>query len=136
MKKLAYLLTLIVFFQIVSCDIAEDMDTTIDLGMNYRYVDDLPNGIIYHPTKKYQGVGREIVPPFITNYSFNDRYIIAKTKGYLNNNKPIEYWIIDKEMKGEAVSPLDSMNFYNKLDELNITLLFVKENEIIHPRMK
>lgn len=124
MRKL--LIILFVFALSHSCVFIR-MDDSIDLGNNYRYIQDYPQGIIYHKTPKYEGGGVNIVPPVVLSYKYNDRYIIAKTQEVdeMTGNKegkPIHYWIVDKTASGSPVNPLDSISFFKKLNELNINL--------------
>lgn len=126
MRNIIFTLSVLLFFQ--SC-VFSRMDDSIDLGDNYRYIQDAPQMIIFHKTEEYEGVGVEIVPPVVLAYKFNDRYIISKSQEVdeitgSKEGKPIHYWLIDKETKGAAVEPMDSMRFYNRLIDLNIDLSF------------
>jgi hypothetical protein len=103
------------------------MDDSIDLGNQYRYIQDYPQVIIFHKNPKYKGGGIEIIPPIVISYKFNDRYIIAKTQEVdemtgSKEGKPIHYWIIDKNTKGATVEPMDSTSFYQRLEQINIDL--------------
>lgn len=103
------------------------MDDSIDLGDNYRFIQDTPQTIIFHTDEKYKGVGKQIIPPIILSYDFNDRYIIAKSQEVdeMTGNKkgkPLRYWIIDKSLKDQKVEPLDSIDFYNNLKLLKLKL--------------
>lgn len=103
------------------------MDDSIDLGNNYRYIQDYPQCIIYHENDKYEGVGKVIIPAEILSYKFDERYIIAKSykvhelTGQMTDSL-IYYWIIDKTTEGIPVESMDSIKFYNKIKELNIDL--------------
>jgi hypothetical protein len=102
-------------------------DDSIDLGNNYRFIQDAPQTIIYHKTAKYEGTGINIVSPVVLSYKFNDRYIIAKSQeiNEMTGNKdglPIHYWIVDKSTNGASVASMDSVIFYQRLNELNINL--------------
>lgn len=57
------------------------MDDSIDLGYNYRLIQDYPKVIIYNmdSTSKIVG-GVNILPPIVFSYDFNDKYIIAKSQ--------------------------------------------------------
>jgi len=101
------------------------MDDSVDLGNNYRFIQDAPKTIIYHSTKKYEGVGIEIIPPIVLSYNFDEQYIIAKSQDVdyttgNRNEKLIKYWIIDKKMKGKSIEPLDSIDFNRMVELLNI----------------
>lgn len=103
------------------------MDDSIDLGDQYRYVQDYPQAIIFHKTPKYKGAGINIVPPVVLSYSFNERYIVAKSQEIdeMTGNKegkPIHYWLVDKNDNGTMISPMDSVTFYKRLQELEINL--------------
>jgi hypothetical protein len=104
------------------------MDDSIDLGDKFRYIQDYPQTIIYHNTKEYKGTGVNVVDPVVIAYSFDDRYIIAKSREeeIIKRNdsveKTIRYWIIDKKEKLDSVKPMDSVNFYKQLRDLKIEL--------------
>ncbi len=119
MNKKCIILCLIPF--IYSCVFIR-LDDSIDLGNKYRYIQDYPQAILYHKTQTYKGGGINIVPPVITNYNFNGRYIIAKSIDMYD--KQTKYWIVDKALKGNKVEPLDSMGFDRKIIELKINLKF------------
>jgi len=103
------------------------MDDSIDLGNNYRFIQDSPKTIIFHQTEEYEGVGIEVIPPVVLNYSFNEKYIIAKTQEVNNmTGKKIEnsfhYWIIDKENKQVKINSMNLVTFENILNNKNIKL--------------
>lgn len=108
------------------------MDDSVDLGDKYRYIQDYPQTIIYHETEKYNGTGVNVIDPIVKNYSFNDRYIIAKSqeeeiiKRDVSSKAPIHYWIIDKKENLHLVQPMDSASFYQRLKSLNIELSFTE----------
>lgn len=114
---------------LLSC-IGIRMEDSIDLGNNFRYIQDYPQTIIYHRTEKYSGSGVNVVNPIVTAYDFNDRYIIAKSTGdnVINGldsaTLRTQYWIIDKQQKLESLQPLDSVRFYQRLRDLNVELRF------------
>jgi len=105
------------------------MDDSIDLGNKYRYIQDSPQAIIYNTSSESKGSGVNIVPPVVKSYAFNGRYIIAKSQEVDEmtgsaKGKPIHYWIVDKTKKGASVEPMDSVTFYNQLEEKGIELSF------------
>lgn len=115
-------LTIIFIFSFLwSCEFIRT-DDSINLGDNYRYIQDYPNTIIYHKTSKYEGTGKEIVPPIVIAYKYNEVIIIVKTIDL--DDKQHKYWIVDKRCRGTKVEPLDSITFYKKLIELDIELRF------------
>lgn len=102
-------------------------DDSIDLGDNYMFIQDAPQTIIYHKSDSYEGSAIEIIPPIVLSYEFNNRYIIAKTQEVdemtgSKEGKPIRYWIIDKQLKGKSVEPMDSIRFYKTLEAQNIKI--------------
>ena len=117
MKKLKIIVGLIL---LVNSCIFIHMDDSIDLGSNYRYIQDTPQSIIYHESSVYNGIGIEAIPPTIINYDFNDRYIIAKSKDW--ESEIIKYWVIDKKQDYFEIEPLDSLTFFNLLLENSIEL--------------
>jgi len=125
MKRLFTISIVVILFH--SC-IFIRKDDSIDLGNRYRYVQDAPKTIIYHESANYKGTGKEIVPPIVLSYDFNDRYIIAKSQEVdemtgSKEGKPIHYWIVDKTTNGAAIEPMDSITFYRRLLELNIKMV-------------
>lgn len=114
--KLFYITILVLLF--ISCDF-KFMDDSIDLGNNYRFIQDYPQAIIYHSTEEYKGIGINIVPPNVIEYDFNDEYIIAKS---ISNDSIINYWIINKQNNETKVKPLDSIAFYEFLNDKEILL--------------
>ncbi|MBI9065027.1 MAG: hypothetical protein JEZ14_23780 [Marinilabiliaceae bacterium] len=117
MKKLTIFFGLIL---LVNSCIFIHMDDSIDLGGNYRYIQDSPQSIIYHESSEYEGDGMEVIPPAVLNYDFNDRYIIAKSKDW--ESEVIKYWLIDKKQDCFEIEPLDSLTFYNLLLKNRIEL--------------
>lgn len=115
---------ILLFFQ--SCVFIRQ-DDSIDLGNNYRYIQDTPQTIIYHTSEKYEGVGISVIPPIVLSYDFNDKYIITKSQevdemtGSKEGN-PLRYWIIDKSLEGSLVEPMDSVTFFQQLEALKINL--------------
>ncbi len=109
---------------IFSCNIAEDMDDSVDLGNKYIFIQDYPQAIIFNTSKECKSCGRNIVPPNVLSYEFNERYIIAKSRDFMGEDKQLKYWIIDKKKDGAQVEPLDSISFYKQLKELKIDLKF------------
>ncbi len=105
------------------------MGDCIDIGNKYRYIQDAPQVIIYQTSSESKCSGINIVPPVVKSYAFNNRYIIAKSQEIdemtgNSEGKPVHYWIVDKTSKGASVEPMDSVTFYNKLEEKNIDLKF------------
>lgn len=106
-------------------------DDSLDLGGNYKLIQENPKVIIYNtsPTSKSSGVN--IVPPIVLSHDFNDQYIIAKSqeKDEMTGDKEgrIRYWIIDKSQSGKRVESQDSVSFYNELKLLNIKLQLQEE---------
>jgi hypothetical protein len=128
MKKLS--LTLIVVLLLHSC-IFIRQDDSIDLGNNYRYIQDAPQVVIHYSGDKYSGVGKEVIPPKVLSYKFNDRYIIVKSQKVnemtgSKEGQPILYWIIDKQIKKPLIKPMDSIEFYKTLKKQSIELRFEK----------
>lgn len=124
MKKLTFIS--IISLVLGSCVFIR-MDDSIDMGNHFRYIQDSPKTIIYHDTEKYEGVGDIIVSPILA-YNFNDRYIIAKSSNEGSVKKDslhsVLYWIIDKKEELNLVQSMDSVNFYQRLKDLKIQLVF------------
>ena len=114
--------TIMIFFLFNSC-IYMHTDDSIDLGDNYRFIQDYPKTIIYHRTPKYNGTGLQIIPPNVEEYNFDKSYIIARTK---DENEVIKYWILDKSSYKIDIplQPMDSVEFYKSLSAKNINLSF------------
>ena len=73
-----------------------------------------------------------VVPVEVLAYNYNERWIIAKS-GSEHRPQETTFWIVDKdfnftrlgfheELKEQTIGPLDSLQFYQKLKELNINL--------------
>ncbi len=119
------LITIFFAFILIQSCVFIRMDDSVDLGSNYRFIQDTPQTIIYHSSDDYEGSGIEIIPPLVLSYGFNKRYILAKTQEVdemtgRKEGKPIRYWIIDKQLKGDSVEPMDSISFYKTLEVKNI----------------
>ena len=84
------------------------IDDSIDLGHQYRYIQDYPHSIIYHNTKEYKGVGAVVIP-HVSKYDFDEKFIIAKS------------WIIDKNKHQAYQFDSDSV-FKVYLHQLNISI--------------
>jgi hypothetical protein len=65
-------------------------------------------------------------PPEVIEYNFNNDFIIAKTLEMIDNNKNYKYWIVDKQRNKDSIEPLDSINFFKALDNLNLNIKFKK----------
>ena len=112
---------LIIFALVCMCScIFIRMDDSIDLGNKYRFIQDYPQTIIFHDSPKYEGIGHNIVPPVVISYKFDDQYIIAKSKDM--EDEQIKYWIVNKKKQGSQEEPMDSISFYNELENLKIQL--------------
>lgn len=96
------------------------MDDSIDLGGNYRYIQDYPQSILYHKTSEYKGMGLNAISPIVKKYNYNDRYIIAFSQRMEDNKE--EYWLIDKQEEFSEISPLDSTTFFQRLEQYKINL--------------
>lgn len=126
-----FLWTVLVGFVLHSCVFIR-MDDSIDLGDNYRFIQDNPKVIIYNTNLTSKSSGVNIVPPVVLSYDFDDKYIIAKSQEVdemtgSKEGKPLRYWIIDKSLKGQEVEPLDSVDFYNNLKLLKVHLQLKEE---------
>lgn len=126
-----FLWTVLVGFVLHSCVFIR-MDDSIDLGDNYRLIQDNPKVIIYNTNLTSKSSGVNIVPPVVLSYDFDDKYIIAKSQEVdemtgSKEGKPLRYWIIDKSLKGQEVEPLDSVDFYNNLKLLKVHLQLKEE---------
>ena len=43
------------------------IDDSVDLGNQYRYIQDYPYSIVYHETKEYKDEGAEVIVPILGN---------------------------------------------------------------------
>ena len=84
----------------------------------------------YIPRKSVQVFGIEIVPMTVTEFNFNEKWIIAKSMSYREKSN-IQYWIIKNDffddpnvdlIKANTIGPLDSITFGNNLKEKNIDI--------------
>lgn len=116
-------LTLLSFsFVLFSC-VYNHTDNIKELGGKYYYLGDGRESQILFNLKEdgEPKVGREVVPPTLLEYKFNEQYIIAKSK---DDTQKVIYWIIDKTTENVGVTPLDSVSFYQVLTEKKIDLAF------------
>lgn len=119
-----FTLLLILIFTFNSC-VYRHTEDIIDLGSKYYFLPDGRMSTIGYNTAE-EGENRsgiEMVEPKVVKYSFNNKYIIAKSVGALD--KEVKYWIIDKGLtKKNMPISLDSISFYeellNKKIELNL----------------
>jgi hypothetical protein len=103
-------------------------DNIEELGNNYYYLGDSNESQILlnlKPENKSK-FGKTIIPPEVIEYNFNNDFIIAKTLEMIDNNKNYKYWIVDKQRNKDSIEPLDSINFFKALDNLNLNIKFKK----------
>ena len=125
MRKSIYIYTLIFTFSLLneSC-IFMHYDDSESLGGDFYY---LPDGkfssILYDFNLENKSSRSEVIPPLVTNYNFNKKHIIAKTK---DENQLIKYWILDKSSYRieNPLRGMDSISFYRELSNKNIALDF------------
>ena len=98
------------------------IDDSIDLGHQYRYIQDYPHSIIYHNTKEYKGVGAVVIP-HVSKYDFDEKFIIAKSVDEVGYGRTTDtfYWIIDKNKHQAYQFDSDSV-FKVYLHQLNISI--------------
>ncbi|WP_205504377.1 DUF3997 domain-containing protein [Rufibacter psychrotolerans] len=116
MRK-TFLIPLALFFQ--SC-IFNQTDNIQELGNNYYYIGDGKESQILLGKSGQRSGGETIVPEEVTHYDFNSEYIIARNLQDRYKSE-IKFWIIDKKQETQPI-PLDSIEFTNKLQTLNINL--------------
>ena len=101
------------------------LNDNISLGNEFYFVQDGNfSSIIFSEKKEYKGrEGTEAIPPLVTDYNFNDSYIIAKTK---DEKQSVKYWILDKSSYKIEIPlrGMDSISFYRELSNKNIALDF------------
>ena len=108
----------------------------VELGNNFALVEADDTSINYD----YYGgqncfLGKyaaQVIPVEVLAYNYNERWIIAKS-GDEHRPQEVAYWIVDKdfefirlgfheELKKQTIGPLNSLQFDQKLKELNINL--------------
>ena len=91
--------------------------------------DNIDRKILYSE-EECSGFGIEIVPMTVTEFNFNEKWIIAKSMSYREKSN-IQYWIIKNDffddpnvdlIKANTIGPLDSITFGNNLKEKNIDI--------------
>lgn len=144
---------IIAFFILLPISCSKLLDDSVDLGSHYRLWPDFPQTIIYTNGEKrnrkvfpttyltQDSVVQEL--EIVEKYNFNDKYIIVASRltgCYYNTSRrhdlhsislsrkdcKLKYWIIDKSIpfnQLELVS-MDSLDFYRRLDSMNIQLEF------------
>ena len=101
-------------------------DDSESLGGDFYY---LPDGkfssILYNFNPENKSSRSEVIPPSVTNYNFNEKHIIAKTK---DEKQSVKYWLVVKSNYRieNPLVPLDSIQFYKILSKKNINLIFKK----------
>lgn len=126
----------IISLLLLSCNLNGDKY----LGANYWFWEDgNQSEIVYGNESTAQG-SYGIIDANVSQYAFNDKYIIAKTN-WLKKNGMEAYWIIDKqikinkdtflkaeaydcELKKGVTGPLSLTEFENKKKSLDIALEF------------
>ncbi|MGV3588356.1 MAG: hypothetical protein ACO1OF_15235 [Adhaeribacter sp.] len=109
-----------IFLLCTSC-LYNDTAITEDLGNGYFYLGAANESRILLGNEK-RNSGVTIVPQVVIEYNFNKKYIIAKSKVIVPDNRKQLYWIVNKEQKQDSVIELDSISFYKKLEELSINI--------------
>jgi hypothetical protein len=110
------------------------------LGQGYYFTNDGAfSEVIISATKHYKGAGLVIIPPTVINVNSDKKTIIAQSVGNISTEK--YYWIINKEnpidldacidpvscdstLRSNVEGPLDSMTFYQLLENRSIDLKF------------
>lgn len=103
----------------------------VELGNDFYYLGDGGESQILLNLKPQAAskVGKTIIPSEVIQYNFNESFIIAQTVKKINSKKIYNYWIVEKSrINQESAIPLDSINFYKKLDSLRINMK-LKERE-------
>ena len=116
-----YLYLLISLFSFcLSCTFNSD-NSTYDLGDNYYYLADANESQILLNLKPNQRskVGKTIIPAEVTEYNFNEFYIIAKSIDH--KNKIELFWIVNKN-SNDSIEALNLKGFSEKLETLKISL--------------
>jgi len=116
MKKI---LLVAVVLSLQSC-LYDHTDNIEELGSNYYYMGDGRESQILLSKNEKRSGGQTVVPEEVTHYAFNSEYIIARNIQD-RINKEIKFWIIDKRQGAQPV-PLDSTEFYEELQKLNLDL--------------
>jgi hypothetical protein len=111
------------------------------LGNNFRLseYDNVDRRILYSD-EKCSGSGIEIVPMTVTEYAYNSKWIIAKSRASRFGTE-YQYWIIDKDfridvktesnnfnnvIRSHLIGPLDSLSFIQRASSSNFNLKFQK----------
>ena len=100
------------------------IDDSVDLGHQYRYIQDYPYSIIYHETKEYKDGGVEVIP-HVSTYKFDENFIIAKSVDEVGYGRTTDtsFWIIDKNKHQTYQYDSDSI-FKVNLHQMNISITF------------
>ena len=124
MKKIiifvvAFIIIILIMFFISTFPVSIRIDDSIDLGNNYRYIQDYPRTIIHYGTKEYEGVGVEVIPPNILKYKSNKEFVIAKTVDI--ELKDTIFWILNKQ-KNIVKQYTDSILFAEEIETQKIDM--------------
>lgn len=125
MKKIiifvvAFIIIILIMFFISTFPVSIRIDDSIDLGNNYRYIQDYPRTIIHYGTKEYEGVGVEVIPPNILKYKSNKEFVIAKTVDI--ELKDTIFWILNKQ-KNIVKQYTDSILFAEEIETQKIDMI-------------
>jgi len=111
-----------------------------DLGAGYFYIPDGRNSIIIKSIRNNSpSTGHLIIPATVIKFSFNEQFVIAKTKDRIKNED--YYWIISKKdvvdiqkyrfkpqldsaLMSNILGPIDSATFQKELQQRAIDLRF------------
>ncbi len=120
MKTVIY----IVGFSILSSCVYNHTAITEDLGNGYFYVGDgHESQILFNKNrKKNESSGLIVTEPEVIEYNYDDNYIIAKS---LREKREL-YWLIDKELPADSVSPMTEDEYEKELREKRIVLKLKK----------
>jgi hypothetical protein len=127
MKRLLKCACLLIIGILSSCSLTNDRD----LGNHYFLWE--ADGHFYEIIYGDIGGGSEVVGHVVEKVSFNDNYIIAKTKTYSTHKSFVEaFWLIDKtkpvDFKNKnwkqavLTGPIDSVGLFEILSKKKISL--------------
>lgn len=131
--KTTFKIILLIVFGLICLSILFPNEDTCDLGGGYEYYAD--NNAIFGPID---------IPPFIVNYNYNERYIIAQQDPqgrnpdaiyydkmnykYPMGTDSVYYWIIDKT-NNNYYGPFLYADFLEKCREKKINLTFDRSKD-------
>jgi len=120
MKNKFYCLSIL---SVILCSCVYNHTDNIDvLGQGYYFLGDGNESQILFDDSKVPNYksGITIISQEVTDYDYDNNYIIAKSEESEKGIKSFKYWIVDKRRKQDIITTVDSISFFRKIDSLHL----------------